>query len=71
MAWRTLYSIPVLGVDEKPSPADAPETIAAARGRAADKQRRARQWAACLLYSLDGKRLHQFRQRDPFRLAPV
>ena len=39
MAWRILYSIPVLGVDEKPSPANAPEIIAAVRRRASDKRR--------------------------------
>jgi hypothetical protein len=71
MAWRALYSIPVLGVDEKPSPADAPETIAAARGRAADKQRRALQRAACLSRPFQGKQLQQPGQRHPLRLPPV
>ena len=54
MAWRFLCSVPVLGVDEKPNPADAPETIAAAR-------RRSRQWADFLLYPLHW---------HPLRLGP-
>ena len=61
MAWRILCSVAVLGVDKKPSPAAAPETIAAARRRAADKQRRALQRAACLLYPLHW---------HPLRLGP-
>jgi len=71
MAWRFLCSVPVLGVDEKPNPADAPETIAAARRWGADKRRRSRQWAACLLCPFHGKRLQKPRQRHPFRLRPV
>jgi hypothetical protein len=50
---------------------EAPETIAAAHGRAADKRRWSRQWAACLLYPLHGKRLKQLWQRHPLRLPPV
>ena len=51
-------------------PADAPETIAAARRWAADKRRWSRQWAACLLYPPHRHPLHQPRQRHPLRLPP-
>ena len=71
MAWRVLGSVPVLGVDEKPSPANASETIDAARRWAADKRRRSRQLAACLLYPFHGKRLQQRWQCHPLWLPSV